>query len=79
MPHSWGVAHWPPHVYPGNPAAGRYLVRAHRDELGAYGALTRIGRDLVVLGEGFARFLAAKQDRVSGYQIAANRRAKDAS
>jgi hypothetical protein len=33
----------------------------------ACGALVRIGRDLVVLGEGFARFLASGAQSVTAY------------
>jgi len=44
-------------------------VRAYRDELLAVGALTRVGRQLVVLGEGYGRFLARQTQRVPGYEF----------
>ena len=67
LPHSWRIVDWPRGVSPGGAAAGKYVVRANRDELLALGALSRVGRDLTVLGEGYARFLARKIDRVPGY------------
>jgi hypothetical protein len=73
MPHSWRVADWPETVTPGRPSAGRNLVRTHRSELIACGALVRVGRDLTIIGEGFAQFLARKASRVDGYDMAPNR------
>jgi hypothetical protein len=43
------------------------MVRAHKDELLAVGALTRVGRELVILGEGYARFLARQMETVPGF------------
>jgi hypothetical protein len=67
LPHSWRIADWPTEVYPSRPGPGKYVVRANRDELLSLGALCRVGRDLVVIGEGYGRFLARKNDRVPGY------------
>jgi hypothetical protein len=75
LPHSWLVAEWPSHVTPCRPNAGRQLVRVHRSELIACGALVRVGRNLTILGAGFAEFLARKAGRVEGYEIAPNRAA----
>lgn len=72
MPQSWAVQHWPPDIYPGTPARGKYIVRQHRDELLAVGALVRIGRDLVVLGGPYVAWLAEQTDRVTDFQIAPN-------
>ena len=67
LPHSWRICDWPPSVYPNAPGPGKYVVRSNRDELLSLGALTRVGRDLVILGEGYARFLARKIECVPGY------------
>jgi hypothetical protein len=67
LPHSWRIADWPTNVYPNSPGSGRYVVRTNRDELLALGALTRVGRDLIVIGESFARFLARKIGSVADY------------
>jgi hypothetical protein len=72
VPHSWPINDWPQTVYPNKSSSGRYVVRAYRDELQACGALTRVGRELVVLGEGYARFLARQSSKVSDYPIAPN-------
>jgi hypothetical protein len=71
-PHSWSIDAWPQSVYPHGPSKGRYVVKAHRDALLAAGALTRVGRDLVVLGEPFTRWLQSQSNRVEGFHIAPN-------
>jgi hypothetical protein len=72
-PHSWDLESWPKHVYPGTTGRARYIVRAHRDELLAAGAISRVGREIVVLGSRYARWLEGQSTRVPGYEIAANR------
>jgi hypothetical protein len=71
-PHSWAIDQWPATVYPHTPSRARYIVRANRDELIAARALSRVGRDLVVLGEGYARWLAKRVAKVEGFDIAPN-------
>lgn len=73
VPHSWDIEHWPQQVYPHTPNRGRYVVRSHKTELLNCGALTRVGRDLVVIGAAYAKFLATRAERVAGYDIAPNR------
>jgi hypothetical protein len=68
LPHSWLVSEWPAEVTPGRPSAGKNLVRTHRSELIACGALVRIGRNLTILGTGYAEFLARKAKRVEGVE-----------
>jgi hypothetical protein len=53
-------------------------VRTHRAELIQCGALCRIGRNLTIIGEGYATFLACKMGRVADYEIAPNRAARRA-
>jgi hypothetical protein len=72
-PHSWAIESWPSHVYPHSPGKGRYLVRCNRTALLAAGALTRIGRDLVLLGSPYSRWLESQASRVDGFEIAPNR------
>jgi hypothetical protein len=73
LPHSWLVADWPSNVAPNRTSAAKHLVRVHREELIECGALCRVGRNLTIIGEGWALFLARKSKRVEGYQIAPNR------
>jgi hypothetical protein len=73
LPHSWSINRWPADVYPGSPSRARYVVRVHRNELLHAGALSRVGRDLVVLGERYSRWLEKNCVNVPGYEIAANR------
>ncbi len=73
MPHSWLVKDWPAHVVPGSTSRAKHTIRKHRAELLAVGALGRVGRDLMIFGEGYARFLARQTQRVENYTIAANR------
>lgn len=77
-PHSWAIPSWPSHVYPHSSDKGRYLVRCNRSSLVEAGALIRVGRDLVVLGAGFSKWLAAQGGRVDGFEIAPNRPAEAA-
>jgi hypothetical protein len=77
LPHSWRVADWPPGVTPGRISSAKHLIRQHKAELIQCGALCRIGRDLTILGEGYAVFLARKQGRVDGYAIAPNRESRE--
>jgi hypothetical protein len=71
-PHSWDIEHWPSSVYPHTPSKGRYLVRSNRDSLVEAGALTRVGRDLVIIGAQFSRWLGSQAGRVAPYEIATN-------
>jgi hypothetical protein len=72
-PHSWAIPEWPSHVYPHRSDRGRYLIRSNRTSLVQAGALTRVGRDLVVLGGPFSRWLESQSGRVDGFDIAPNR------
>jgi hypothetical protein len=67
IPHSWDLAHWPPDVYPHSEKRAKYIVRAFRDELVLAGALARVGRELVVYGVNFDRWLQRKRTAVPGY------------
>jgi len=73
LPHSWSVNSWPPGVYPGSATRGRYLVRMHRKELILAGALARVGRELIILGERYDRWPQKGAANVPNYEIAANR------
>ena len=77
VPHSWAIDEWPPAVYPHRPSRGKYIVRAFRSQLIAAGALTRVGRDLVVLGTGYSAWLSKQADKVDGFAIAPNRAVSD--
>jgi hypothetical protein len=60
VPHSWDLEGWPAHVYPHNTSRAKYLIRVHRNELFLAGALSRVGREFVVLGARYARWLESK-------------------
>jgi len=72
-PHSWAIESWPAEVHPNRPNRARYLIRTHRDELMAAGALVRVGRELVVLGARYTKWLELQASRVPDYDVAANR------
>lgn len=67
-PHSWDIEHWPPSVYPHTTGRGRYVVRANRDSLIQAGALTRVGREIIVLGARYTRWLELQAANVPGYK-----------
>lgn len=72
VPHSWSIADWPPGVYPNDPKRGRYLVREHKTDLLTSGALSRVGRELVVIGAAYSRWLQRQASRVPEFECAAN-------
>ena len=72
VPHSWGLSNWPPNVYPNDRRKALYLVRIYRRELLEAQALVRVGRELVLIGEPYARWLKRRIVYVPGYQVAAN-------
>lgn len=72
VPHSWAIEDWPAGVYPGRVSRGRYIIRSHRDELVAAGALTRIGRELVVMGAAYEQWMQRQSGRVAGFDLAVN-------
>jgi hypothetical protein len=73
IPHSWTFATWPKDVYPNDGKRGRLVCRANKTALVAEGALTRIGREVVVLGHGYARFLVKQAGKVLDFDVPANR------
>lgn len=76
IPHSWSIGTWPTDVYPHDPERARYLVRANRNDLVAAGVLARVGREIVVLGQRYARWLERQSGAVPGFQCPANRAEK---
>jgi hypothetical protein len=82
IPHSFPLSEWTERasvLYPGSTAKAKYLVRTHKTELVEAGALARIGRDLIVFGQPYAKWLARKASRVHGFEIAANRARNEAT
>ena len=67
LPHSWSLNTWPPSIYPHTPERARYLLRSQSDSLTKAGALSRVGRELVVLGERYGRWLERQASNVPGF------------
>ena len=63
---SWSVSTWPNDVYPNDPKRARYLVRVHKDDLLRFGALARVGRELIIFGKGYQKWLQRKAVNVPG-------------
>jgi hypothetical protein len=59
VPHSWGFESWPSEVFPKTPQRARHVVRKHRDALMAHGALRKIGREWVIIGDAYCRWIEA--------------------
>lgn len=72
--HSWSIGTWPADVYPHSPERARYLVRANKSELICAGALSRVGRELVIIGERYAKWLERNTARAADFECPANRR-----
>jgi hypothetical protein len=73
VPHSWPVSNWPPSVYPNDARKAHYFVRVHAAALLEARAIVRIGRERVVIGEPFVKWLTKQGRRMPGYAIAPNR------
>lgn len=73
LPHSWAISEWPASIYPNSDKRARYLIRANRHDLAQAGALVRVGRELVVIGEKYGRWLQMKASNVPGYECPANK------
>lgn len=78
VPHSWDLEGWPSTVFPGSTSRARYIVRTHKDELLREGALARVGRELVVFGARYTRWLEKRATDVPGYVPAPNRGRQEA-
>jgi hypothetical protein len=52
-------------------------VREHQHELLKAGAIVRIGRERVVIGEPYVRWMQRQAARVPDYQIAPNARERE--
>jgi hypothetical protein len=76
LPQSWLVKNWPPNIAPGNPVAARAFVRRNRTALIRCGALSRIGKEITVIGVGFAQFLTENMRNVGTWECPANRARK---
>lgn len=65
---SWDAKSWPAQIWPNEGKRARWILRTHRPELIECGALTRVGKSLVVLGPGYARFLRKHIGDVDDFQ-----------
>lgn len=72
LPHSWTIPRWPASVAPGNGAEGARLIRANKTALIEAGAISRIGRKLIVFGKGWEKWCALQANRVFDYDMAPN-------
>lgn len=73
LPHDWTFDNWPSDVFPYTAQRARHLVRQHQAELVKAGALTRVGRSLVILSAGYQKWLASNTPRVADFDVPANR------
>ena len=64
VPHDWTVNNWPRDIYPYDGAKARHILRVHQTALIEAGALTRIGRQIVVQGAGYSRWMAQNAGNV---------------
>jgi hypothetical protein len=72
IPHDWTFANWPTDVFPYSGPKGRHVVKQNQLALLRAGALTRIGRCIVIFGAGYSRWLASNAHRVVEFEVAPN-------
>lgn len=65
---SWDFSTWPGDVWPNEAGRARWVVRSHRDELVAAGALARSGKTLIVLARGYERWLISRAGFVREFE-----------
>jgi hypothetical protein len=65
---SWDLPTWPANIWPNSPKRAAWILRTHRSDLLECGALSRIGKRLVVLGPGYRRFLNRHIGDVVGFE-----------
>ena len=70
---SWGFNDWPADVWPGNGARAQRLVRQHSDSLLKEGAISRIGREIVIFSVQYDRWMRKQAHRVRDFDCALNR------
>jgi hypothetical protein len=68
MQPSWSIEKWPPDVFPNTVERARYIVRAYKDSLLAAGALARVGRELIVFGARYQRWMEKHAANVPDYE-----------
>lgn len=76
---SWSLADWPADVYPNDSLRARRVLRVHRKELMSCGAVSRIGRELVVFAEPYIKWVKSKASNVADFKVAANEARKGAA
>jgi hypothetical protein len=72
MQPSWSIENWPADMWPNTVDRARYVIRANKDSLLAAGALSRVGRELIIFGVRYQRWLERHAANVPDYEIAAN-------
>jgi hypothetical protein len=73
LPHSWSLKDWPSAVFPHTESRARYLVRKRLPELMQHRAVARVGRELVVIGAKYDKWLQKQTAAVVGFECNANR------
>jgi hypothetical protein len=68
VPHSWGIANWPESIWPNDPDKAQWVVRSNKSELIAAGAISRIGKMKVIIGQPYVRWLERRVTRIADYQ-----------
>lgn len=69
---SWSLADWPADVYPNDSLRARRVLRVYRRELMSCGAVSRVGRELVVFADAYIKWVKSKASKVDGFRVAAN-------
>jgi hypothetical protein len=67
VPHSWEFETWPDSYWPHDQKRAEWIARAYRKELIEAGALTRVGKTLVFIGAGYAKWLAKRSRHVTEF------------
>jgi hypothetical protein len=70
---SWTFATWPLEVWPNDGAKARRVVRSNATALLNEGAISRVGREIIVFARQYDRWLRKQSHRVMDFDCAINR------
>ncbi|HTV96620.1 MAG TPA: hypothetical protein VME42_11460 [Steroidobacteraceae bacterium] len=68
----WEFATWPADVWPHTSSRARHLVRSHLDDLVAAGAVSRVNRQLIIIGVPYLNWIKKHASDVEDFKLPCN-------
>ncbi len=64
---SWGITTWPEKVWPHTPSRARNMIAKYKASLLEANAISRIGRELVIDGQRYRKWIDSHQNKVNDF------------